>query len=250
VLLTYNENRDKLQDHLLDRGIPLVTNARSLSEKSASYVDVDNEQGSYSGVRHLLDKGCRVVATVAPHQGISPGVDRLNGYRRAMAEAGLEHGDDLIRFGDFTSASGRQLTAELLAGRPDIDGLFVAGQLMSYGALRARGSGGSPFRERRTYHPLPATSHPLPATSHPLRPLTLHYPRNSARNDRYVAGKRMVSDANGWEVRSNEWEVTPTAPPTLIRTARYQTESQAWALEPADSAADRRGMTGRKRSSG
>ena len=74
---------------------------------------------------------------MAPHQGISPGVDRLNGYRRAMAEAGLEHGDDLIRFGDFTSASGRQLTAELLAGRPDNDGLFVAGQLMSYGALRA-----------------------------------------------------------------------------------------------------------------
>ena len=137
VLLTYNENRDKLQDHLLDRGIPLVTNARSLSDKSASYVDVDNEQGSYSGVRHLLDKGCRVVATVAPHQGISPGVDRLNGYRRAMAEAGLEHGDDLIRFGDFTTASGRHLTADLLAGRPDIDGLFVAGQLMSYGALRA-----------------------------------------------------------------------------------------------------------------
>ena len=123
--------------HLLDRGIPLVANARSLSPKSASYVDVDNEQGSYLAVRHLLDKGCQVVATVAPHQGISPGVDRLNGYRRALADAGREHGDDLVRFGDFSTESGRQLTAELLAARPDIDGLFVAGQLMSYGALRA-----------------------------------------------------------------------------------------------------------------
>jgi len=64
-------------------------------------------------------------------------VDRLNGYLRALAEAGLEHGDDLVRFWDFTTKSGRELTAELLAGRPDIDGLFVAGQLMSYGALRA-----------------------------------------------------------------------------------------------------------------
>jgi DNA-binding LacI/PurR family transcriptional regulator len=137
VLLTYNETRDQLQDHLLDKGIPLVANARSLSAKSASYVDVDNEQGAYMAVRHLLDKGCKVVATVAAQQGIAPGVDRLSGYRRALAQAGLEHGDDLIRFGDFTTDSGRQLTADLLAGRPDIDGLFVAGQLMSYGALRA-----------------------------------------------------------------------------------------------------------------
>ncbi len=137
VLLTYNENRDKLQDHLLDKGIPLVANARSLSVKSASYVDVDNEQGAYLAVRHLLDKGCRVIATVAAQQGIAPGVDRLNGYRRALAESGLERGEDLVRFGDFTTESGRRLTTELLASRPDIDGLFVAGQLMSYGALRA-----------------------------------------------------------------------------------------------------------------
>ncbi len=58
--------------------------------------------------------------------------------------------------------------------------------------------------ERRTYHS-------LAATYHSLRRLTLHYARNSTRHDRYVAGKRMVSDANEWEVRSNEWEVTPTA---------------------------------------
>ena len=51
----------------------------------------------------------------------------------------------------------------------------------------------------------PALYHPLYATYHPLRRLTLHYPRNSARNDRYAAGKRMVSGANEWEVQSNEW---------------------------------------------
>jgi hypothetical protein len=33
----------------------------------------------------------------------------------------------------------------------------------------------------------------------------------------------MVSDANEWEVRSNEWQVTLTHLPILTRTARYQT---------------------------
>jgi DNA-binding LacI/PurR family transcriptional regulator len=137
VLLTFYQDRDALHDHLVEKGIPVVTNARPLYSPSASYVDADNEQGAMLAVQHLVGQGCSTIATVAGPVGTSSGLERLRGFRRAVAEAGLPADEGLVRVGDFNTASGRAATIELLAQRPEIDGLFVAGELMAYGALQA-----------------------------------------------------------------------------------------------------------------
>lgn len=43
--------------------------------------------------------------------------------------------DELVVRGDFTIESGARATAELLDAHPDVDGIFVASDLMAAGAL-------------------------------------------------------------------------------------------------------------------
>jgi DNA-binding LacI/PurR family transcriptional regulator len=137
VLLTFYQDRDPLYDRLARKGIPVVVNARPLQASSASYVDADNEGGAMQAVEHLVEQGCRTIATIAGPLGTSAGAERLAGYRRARERAGVPVDESLIRVGDFTTPSGREVTTELIADRPDVDGLFVAGELMAYGVLNA-----------------------------------------------------------------------------------------------------------------
>jgi len=64
---------------------------------------------------------------------VSAGLDRLAGWSAALGEVGLA--TDAVAYGDFTTTGGAGAAAQLLAEHPDIDGLFVASDLMAVGAL-------------------------------------------------------------------------------------------------------------------
>ena len=86
-------------------GVPVVLAARPFgNDEDLSYVDADNVGGVRMAVQYLLSHGRGTVATVAGPPDMSPGVDRLRGYRLTMAEAGLSD-SGLIVFGDFGRVS-------------------------------------------------------------------------------------------------------------------------------------------------
>ena len=88
---------------------------RSATTRDLSYVDVDNVGGARMAVQYLLKSGHATVATVAGPPDMSPGVDRLRGYRTTMADAGLSD-FGLIVFGDFGRVSAEH--AVVPAGGP------------------------------------------------------------------------------------------------------------------------------------
>ena len=119
-----------------DLGIPVVLNGRPLTDASdVSYVDADNEGGAAAAVRYLLRSRRGPVGTVACPPDMAAGVDRLRGYRVAMADAGL--GDPgLITYGDFSQVSAEHAVGLLLDRRPRIGAIFAASDLMAVGVLR------------------------------------------------------------------------------------------------------------------
>jgi len=120
-------------------GIPVVLAGRPFGDDDGdefSYVDADNVGGARMAVQYLLKNGRSTVATVAGPPDMAPGVDRLRGYRTAMADAGLAD-PGLIVFGDFGRVSAEHGLYRLLDRRPKIDAVFVASDLMAAGALRA-----------------------------------------------------------------------------------------------------------------
>lgn len=136
VLLASMHDDDPLPRILLEAGIPTVVGGRpARSLPGLSYVDVDNVGGAQLAAERLLAAGRTRIATITGPQDMTAGIDRLEGYRRALAAAG--HRSDRVAYGDFTRESGQQAMAELLARHPDLDAVFAANDLMAVGALRS-----------------------------------------------------------------------------------------------------------------
>nr|BFE28882.1 LacI family DNA-binding transcriptional regulator [Actinomadura rugatobispora] len=133
VLLTSLHGDDPLPAKLEAGGVPTVLGGRPPGLTPVSYVDVDNRDGARQAVEHLLRRGRRRIATIAGPQDMGVGVDRLAGYREALAGAGLP---ELVVYGDFSEASGVAAAAELLELDPELDAVFAADDPMALGAMR------------------------------------------------------------------------------------------------------------------
>lgn len=135
ALLVSLHAADPIPEALAARDMPAVFVGRPRRGGDTSYVDVDNRQGGERATSHLLGQGCRRVATIAGPEDMAPGVDRLDGYRDALAAAGLPVDPVLVAPGDFTREGGATAMERLLDAAPDIDGVFAASDLMAAGAL-------------------------------------------------------------------------------------------------------------------
>jgi DNA-binding LacI/PurR family transcriptional regulator len=136
VLLVSAHADEPLLERLTSGTIPAVLAGRPLRPTSLPYVDVDNVGGAYEAVRHLVDRGRQRIATIAGPQDMAAGIDRLEGYRKAVED--LPGADEtLLAVGDFSTPSGERAAEELLERRPDLDAIFAASDLMAVGALQA-----------------------------------------------------------------------------------------------------------------
>ena len=132
ILSHHSDDRSYL---LLAKSIPVVFGGRPVSPEGtdAAYVDVDNVEAAREVTARLLAHGRRRIATIAGPLNMSAGIDRLQGWREAVSDAGLS--TDLIEYGDFSPARGAAAMRRLLERDPSIDGLFAASAQMASGAL-------------------------------------------------------------------------------------------------------------------
>ncbi|MET7999626.1 LacI family DNA-binding transcriptional regulator [Nonomuraea glycinis] len=70
-------------------GVPVVLINRDLPELNADLVGVDHVQGGYEAARHAIAQGARKIYFLEEDLGVSSVTDRVEGYRRAMADSGL-----------------------------------------------------------------------------------------------------------------------------------------------------------------
>ncbi|WP_240423582.1 LacI family DNA-binding transcriptional regulator [Microbacterium halotolerans] len=124
-------------DSYIDRiaeAVPLVFGGRPVVSRSDDYyIDVDNVAGGRGATTHLISRGARRIAMIAGPRDMPAGIDRLEGFRSAIAAAGLEPGP--VVEGDFTLAGGGDAARRLLALGEDFDALFVASDLMARGTI-------------------------------------------------------------------------------------------------------------------
>lgn len=137
ALLVSLHGADPLPGRLLARGMPVVVGGRPPGEGQVSYVDIDNQAGAFSAVRHLVQLGRKRIATIAGSLDMSVSQDRLEGYRRALEAGGLPWDRTLAESGDFSHEGGVVAMRALLERHPDLDAVFAASDLMAAGALLA-----------------------------------------------------------------------------------------------------------------
>jgi DNA-binding LacI/PurR family transcriptional regulator len=121
---------------LRQAGVPVLLCGRPLGLTPLPYVGVDDRGGARAAVDYLARSGRRTIGTIAGPPDRATGIDRLDGYRAAMAEIGVAT-PGLIAYGDLRQASGEHAMNKLLDRRPDIDAVLAASDQMAVGALRA-----------------------------------------------------------------------------------------------------------------
>ncbi|WP_435206024.1 LacI family DNA-binding transcriptional regulator [Micromonospora sp. bgisy143] len=141
VLLLSLHDSDPLPTLLEERGLPAVLGGRPArmlqpGAQPAWFVDVDNVGGARQAVEYLTGQGRRRIATIAGPQDMGAGLARLAGYTEAVKATGVGVNPDLIAYGDFSESSGATAMRRLLDACPDLDAVFVASDLMAFGALR------------------------------------------------------------------------------------------------------------------
>jgi LacI family transcriptional regulator len=135
MLVQSGEMNDQLNERLVNLTVPIVVLGRPFQTNEVSYIDVDNVKASFDAVTHLIRQGRRNVGTITGPTSSTVGLDRKEGYLRAMLEHGLELNSSLIMESDFTEAGGYLAMQELLVAKPDA--IFAASDIMALGAMRA-----------------------------------------------------------------------------------------------------------------
>lgn len=96
-------------------------------------VALSESQDMASVVRHLINvHNCRKIYCLTGNEQLKTAQARLDGYKVAMTEAGIEYSDDDIFFGDFWHNSAEELGEKIVVGQiPTPDAVVCANDVMA-----------------------------------------------------------------------------------------------------------------------
>ena len=106
--------------------------------EGAVNIRVDNYMAAYEMTSYFLEKGYERVGMLRTYLlDQHSGRDRFVGYWQALASYGIAYKEELVKCGILDSVSGYHLAGELVRDCKDIQAIFVACDLMAFGAIRA-----------------------------------------------------------------------------------------------------------------
>lgn len=107
-------------------------------EDSVYSVGATNWAGGRTAAEHLIELGHRRIGVLAGPEDLLCNRARVAGYRAAMDRSGLDIVNGYIRYGaDFSTYTGRDLTAEFLDLASPPTALFIGADTLALGAYRA-----------------------------------------------------------------------------------------------------------------
>lgn len=122
-------------EKLVDPKMAVVFGGDLGGSKKYPFVDVDNVKGGYLATKHLIDSGCKNIATLTGDLKLQSARDRLDGYEQALSSAGIKLNDDLVIHGDYTQSKAEALTRRLVKNKTKFDGIFAANDLSAVGVI-------------------------------------------------------------------------------------------------------------------
>ncbi len=117
--------------------MPVVAVGRSFAGFENHVVQVENFQGANSATRYLIELGHTHIAHITGKMPHPHSIARADGYRHALANAGIDLNPSLVVEGNFGEQSG-VLAVEILLTRGVLfTAIFAANDQMAYGARLA-----------------------------------------------------------------------------------------------------------------
>jgi LacI family xylobiose transport system transcriptional regulator len=136
VLLVSTDPTPLLRERLTSRSIPfaVIDPAGELPPGTPS-VGSTNWAGGLAATRHLIELGHTRIAAVSGHSHMLCSWARLDGYRSAMASAGLKVREEWVHMGDFLPTGGRAAAESLFATDDHPTAVFAGNDLQALGVI-------------------------------------------------------------------------------------------------------------------
>lgn len=122
---------------LIATGKPVVCVDRVPPGVKVDSVTVDNVKGVRMCIQHLTMLGHRHIAIITGDLALQNARERLEGYRLAYCEGGLEINPEWIIEGNFRAETGYRLAKELLLRGTRPTALFASNGMIAIGVLQA-----------------------------------------------------------------------------------------------------------------
>jgi len=139
VVMSMVDSQSKIYQQFFDSGTPVVfiDNLPYIDEPFDAVVN-DDRKASRLAVEHLALRGHSRIAMIAGIPENRAGKNRLEGFREAMQEAGLEYDEDLVAFGDYREESGAICMERLLQLRKKkpFTAIYITSERMTFGAVK------------------------------------------------------------------------------------------------------------------
>lgn len=120
---------------LVRRGIPFVRISPGVDLALSSSVTMNDMQAADDLTTHLVALGHRTIGFIVGHPSHMASEQRLSGYRRALARAGIDYASGLVFPGMFDFASGVSAAQVLLAMPKRPTAIFASNDDMAAGVL-------------------------------------------------------------------------------------------------------------------
>ncbi|GGE26018.1 LacI family transcriptional regulator [Marinithermofilum abyssi] len=134
IVTTADEQHSPLMDLELG-GLPVVLVDRHIQDSPYDSVVIDNVDGAYTAIKHLVTTGHTKIGLIAGPDHVTPGRERTEGYVQALRDFEIPARDQYMKEGDFKEESGYQLGKELLSLSDPPTAIFSANNLMTLGLL-------------------------------------------------------------------------------------------------------------------
>jgi LacI family transcriptional regulator, galactose operon repressor len=120
---------------LHENGLPIVCIDRYFDDLDIPYVATDNYAGGYSATKYLIDIGHTNIACIQGNRSSMPNIRRVEGYTRAMEDAGIKQ--VYIEGEKFDEQNGYLETKLLLQNREPVTAIFTLSNTIAIGCLKA-----------------------------------------------------------------------------------------------------------------
>jgi LacI family transcriptional regulator len=121
------------------KGMPIVFFDRIVNEIDTHKVIADNYKGAYDATTHLINSGYQRIAAISNPALLSITIERLAGYKAALADNGIEADDTLIKYcqhGGMIFSEVEEVVNELFGLKQKPDAIFATADKLTTNCLR------------------------------------------------------------------------------------------------------------------
>lgn len=128
--------RDSVIQTFNEFGVPVVLAGTQDKDKRFPSVMIDNEKAAYDAVKYLISLGHKKIGMISgPMHDPIGGLQRIEGYKKALEEHGIKYDPELIVEGEFKTRKAYLAMLKLLEYK--VDAVFAASDDMAAAAINA-----------------------------------------------------------------------------------------------------------------